>query len=235
MKIQSTQDYSLFKRIDGNRTVSRPHVERLKEAISRDPSTITYNPVIVNEKWQVIDGQHRFEAMQELELPIHYLKVNDLNLTTVQQLNSIAKTWTPIDYAKSFRELGNENYSVYLEFKHEFGFNHEILMRYMALDRYVTSPSFKAGKFVVTDVAEAYKMCSYLRDFREYYERATLRHQAAGYLYIIRSPKYDHKHFLKKLNQHAQRITEQKTPTDYAREFERIYNYHAQKEPIRLF
>lgn len=38
-----------------------------------------------------------------------------------------------------------------------------------------------------------------------------------------------------KMKQHAHLIEEQKSPVDYAREFERIYNYRTQKEPVRLF
>lgn len=235
MKVQKTQDYTLFKRIEGNRVVSNPHVNRLKHAMEEDPSTITYNPIIVNEKFEVIDGQHRLEAMQALDLPVHYIKVGGLDLGVVQRLNSVAKQWTPMDYAKSFRELGNESYRLYIEFKLEFKFNHAILLKYLSPDDYVTNNMFKQGKFRVEDRAKAWKYCSYLRDFCEYYDRAKLRNQASGFFYLIRSEQYDHKRMLQKLKQHAHRIQEQKSPVDYAREFERIYNYHSQKDPIRLF
>lgn len=235
MEILNTQDYSLFQRINGNRVVSKPHVRRLRDAMEEDPTTVTYNPIIVNKDWEVIDGQHRLEAMEELGLPVYFIKVDELDLTNVQKLNSVAKQWTPIDYAKSFRELGNKHYKIYLDFKGEFGFNHEVLMRYLSLDNYATSTAFKRGTFKVSDIELSHKYCEWLRDFSEYYERATLRNQASGYLSIIRNPVYDHSHFMAKLKKHIDKLQEQKKPNDYAREFERIYNFHTQRDAIRLF
>ena len=99
MKIQKTQDYTLFRRIKGNRNVSQPHVKRLLEAIKNDPKTITYNPIVVNSKMEVIDGQHRLEAIKKVDLPVYYIIVDDLRLETVQKLNSGSKMWSPMDYA----------------------------------------------------------------------------------------------------------------------------------------
>lgn len=235
MKILTTQDYSLFQRIAGNRVVSNPHVNRLKQAMEEDPSSVVYNPIVVNEDFEVIDGQHRLEAMQALGLPVHYIQVAGLDLGVVQKINSVAKQWSPMDYAKSYRELGNESYKLYIDFKKKFDFNHTILVRYMSPNVYSTNTTFKQGKFRVDDVAMAYRYCQYLQDFAEYYDRGRLKTQAQGFLYLIRSENYDHERMMSKMKQHAHRIQEQKNPVDYAREFERIYNYRSQKEAIRLF
>lgn len=235
MKIQSTQDYTLFKRIPGNRAVSNPHVNRLKQALESDPSTIRFNPIVVNNKFEVIDGQHRLEAIESLGLPVSYIKVSGLDLSAVQKLNSVSKIWTPMDYAKSFRELGNENYIVYIEFKKEFGFSHEVLQKYLSLDSYATPTTFRAGKFKVSNIEQSYKYCTYLRDIAEYYPRATLRKQAMGLLYLMRSDAYDHKRMMNKIERHYGRIQEQLSPLDCAREFERIYNFGTRKDPVRLF
>lgn len=235
MKIHKTQDYNLFKRIAGNRVLSKPHANRLREAIKDDPETINYMPIVINQNYEVIDGQHRLDAIRELGLPVSYVKVDNLNLGTVQRLNSISKTWTPIDYAKSFQEMGNENYRIYLEFKNKFKFNHDILMRYLSLDKLITSTLFKAGKLMVTNMARSYELCENLAELQQFYDRLHLRNQALGMLTIMQSKGYNHKHMLNKMRAHGHRIQEQKLQNDYAREFERIYNYHSQKEPIRLF
>jgi hypothetical protein len=235
MKIQSTRDYSLFKRMEGNRVKSNPHIARLQQAIDEAPETIEFTPIIVNEKYEVIDGQHRLEALQNLNLPIYYLKVNGHGLATVQRLNSVSRTWSPVDYAKSFRELGNENYRIYLEFKSEFKLNHDILLSYLGLDKHITNHAFKEGKLEVGDEALSYRYCHQLKELSEFYDRLTLRQQATAMLNIMVSPSYDHKKMLNKFRQHAHRINEQKSVTDYAREFEKVYNFKSKLGETRLF
>lgn len=234
MKIQSTQDYSLFKRIKGNRRVSQPHINRLLEAIKDDPETITYNPIIVNDDMEVIDGQHRLEAIKKVDLPVHYIKVKDLDLRAVQKLNSLSKMWSPMDYAKSFAENGNENYRIYIDFKARFKFNHDVCMRYLALNTPMTGTLFKQGKFTIPNVARSYELSTYLQDLVQFYDRITYRNPAFGFLIISQSPNYDHKRMYRQMKNYAHLLNEQALANDYAREFERIYNYH-QHSSTRLF
>lgn len=234
MKIQQTQDYTLFRRIKGNRVVSQPHVKRLLEAIKNDPQTITFNPIIVNEDMEVIDGQHRLEAIKKVDLPVYYIQVDNIGLETVQKLNSISKMWSPMDYAKSFAENGNEDYRIYIDFKVKFKFNHDVIMKYLALDVPMTGTLFKQGRFTVPNVARSYELATYLQDIEQFYDRAGYRNAAFGFLIIVQSPNYDHKRMYRQMKNYAQIINEQPVANDYAREFERIYNYH-QRSTARLF
>lgn len=234
MKIQSTQDYSLFRRIKGNRQVSQPHVKRLLEAIKNDPQAITYNPIVVNHRMEIIDGQHRLEAIKNINLPVYYVQVDDLGLEAVQKLNSLSKMWSPMDYAKSFAENGNEDYRIYIDFKLKFKFNHDVLMRYLALDVPMTGNLFKQGKLVIPNVARSYELATYLQDLQQFYERITYRNAANGFYIVATSPNYDHKRMYRQMKNYAQLINEQPLANDYAREFERIYN-HRQRTNARLF
>lgn len=234
MKIQTTQDYSLFRRIKGNRQVSKPHVNRLLEAIKNDPQTITFNPIIVNNEMEIIDGQHRFEAIKNVELPVHYIQVDDLGLDTVQKLNSISKMWSPMDYARSFAENGSEDYRIYIDFKTKFKFNHDVLMKYLSLDKPMTGSLFKQGKFIVPNVARSFELATYLQDLEQFYDRITYRNAANGFYIIASSPNYDHKRMYRQMKNYGSIVNEQPLANDYAREFERIYNYK-QRSNSRLF
>lgn len=234
MKIQSTQDYTLFKRIKGNREVSKPHVKRLLEAIKDDPQAITYNPIIVNEQMQVIDGQHRLKAIEKLELPVYFVKVDDLGLATVQKLNSLSKMWSPMDYARSFAENGKEDYRIYIDFKNKFKFNHDVVMRYLALNEPMTTSLFKQGKFTIPNVARSYEFATYLQDLTQFYDRITFRNPAFGFLIIVQSPNYEHKRMYRQMKQYGHLLNEQPLANDYAREFERLYNFR-QRNVSRLF
>lgn len=234
MKIQTTQDYTLFRRIKGNRNVSQPHVKRLLEAIKNDPKTITYNPIVVNSKMEVIDGQHRLEAIKKVDLPVYYIVVDDLGLETVQKLNSVSKMWSPMDYAKSFAENGNEDYRIYIDFKVRFKFNHDVVMQYLSLNEPMTGAMFKQGKFTIPNVARSFELATYLQDLQQFYDRITYRNAAYGFLIVVQSPNYDHKRMYRQMKNYAHLLNEQPLANDFAREFERIYNYR-QRTDTRLF
>jgi hypothetical protein len=75
MQIQKTEDYNLFKRIVGNRTINKAQVRRLYDSYSIKPWLIQYCPIIINDNNEVIDGQHRLEAIKRLKIPVYYLQV----------------------------------------------------------------------------------------------------------------------------------------------------------------
>ena len=67
--IKSTTDYNKFRKLNGNRPVRPNHVKRIVESMQKQllPTFIE-----VNEHYEIIDGQHRIEALKELELPVGF-------------------------------------------------------------------------------------------------------------------------------------------------------------------
>jgi len=71
-KIFYTTDYSKFNTLAGNRQVNIAHVKKLESSFDEE---YLISPILVNEKFQIIDGQHRFEAAKNLKLPIYYYMI----------------------------------------------------------------------------------------------------------------------------------------------------------------
>ena len=69
--VYSTTDYDSFAKLEGNRDVLQSRKNIIKESI--EERGWIRNPVVVNEKMQIIDGQGRFEALKELGMPIEYV------------------------------------------------------------------------------------------------------------------------------------------------------------------
>ena len=63
-QVHTTTDYFLFKPIDGNRNKNLLHINRLKKSMSEN---YLFTVIIVNEKYEIIDGQHRFDVIQDLK------------------------------------------------------------------------------------------------------------------------------------------------------------------------
>lgn len=103
-----TTNYSSFKRINGNRDLSENNVKGIIKNVQKNGLKPTI--VIVNEKMEIIDGQHRVEAMKRLGLPVYFQIHKGLDLKDCIAMNTNAKTWASLDYVDSYSELENEDY-----------------------------------------------------------------------------------------------------------------------------
>ena len=66
----STTKYDMFSFLDANRKLNVRNYSKLINSMKEEQLKI---PIIVNEKFQIIDGQHRFTAEKELGLPVYYM------------------------------------------------------------------------------------------------------------------------------------------------------------------
>lgn len=70
MEIKSTTDYSLFKKLEGNRDIKKTNA--LVASIN-EMNLTKFCPIIVDEAFRIVDGQHRFDACQRLDLPVYFV------------------------------------------------------------------------------------------------------------------------------------------------------------------
>lgn len=238
ISIETTRDYSLFQRIDGNRKPSEAHVKKLTKAISENPKLSQYDPILVNSKYEVIDGQHRLEALKRLDQPVHYIRAKKLKLKDVQALNSNQKVWSPLDYAKSYAELGIEDYEIYIEYKHKYKLNHDILLKYLSLEKIATADMFREGKFKVTNQPLDYvdTICQNLTDIADFFKQAKKRAFAMAYLTVVKHKDYDHSRMMKAIEREGHKMIDYGHPQGHLRQLEEIYNWHyPEKEQVRFF
>ncbi len=116
LEIIETRDYYRFKRLEGNRDVKC--VKKIIDSIN-DVGYIM-NPIIVNEKMEVIDGQNRLRALEELNMPVHYYIVRGANIDTARALNLGRTNWKPMDYVLSYAEEGNRSYQLLLKLMSDY-------------------------------------------------------------------------------------------------------------------
>ena len=100
-QILKTYDYEIFKRMKGNRVVNNSHVKNLVKSMQEK---YLPQPLTVNEDMEIIDGQHRFAAAMELNLPIYYQVINGTTISDVQRLNTNTKNWGNPNYLNMFYE-----------------------------------------------------------------------------------------------------------------------------------
>lgn len=107
-KIYTTNDYDMFVFTDWNRDVSNARVVMMVESITK--VGWLPQPILVNEKFEVIDGQSRVMALKQLGMPVEFCIEEGIGRTECQMLNLFQKNWTTMNYINSYASDGNENY-----------------------------------------------------------------------------------------------------------------------------
>lgn len=114
-QILVTHDYSLFKRLKGNRQVNLAHVEALKKSMKEQP-LLKVKPLLVNKNFEVIDGQHRLQAAKELGQPIYYIIEENADYGVAIVLNANSKNWGTGDYIDMFAQQDHAQYVSLMKF-----------------------------------------------------------------------------------------------------------------------
>ena len=106
--IYSTKDYSMFHRLEGNRQVTTAR----KNMIGRSIDEVGYvlNPIVVNEFFQVVEGQGRLEALKERNMEVPYVIAKGAGRKECIAMNQNNTKWNTKDFICSYAEEGNENY-----------------------------------------------------------------------------------------------------------------------------
>ena len=103
-----TTDYSIFKPLEGNRAIVNQRAERILKSI-QEVGWIR-NPIIVNEKYEVVDGQGRLTALQKLGKPVEFIIDEGVGVNECRAMNNNQQKWTSSDFINSYVACGNRNY-----------------------------------------------------------------------------------------------------------------------------
>lgn len=102
--VYTTSDYGKFKLSKFNRNVL------LKKEMLEQARQGFLAPVIVNENFVVIDGQHRLTASEKEGVPVKYIVIQGLNKDDIIRMNTVQKPWSLLNYIESFANEGREEF-----------------------------------------------------------------------------------------------------------------------------
>lgn len=226
--VHTTKDYSLFKTINGNRDVNQLHLTRLSESFKKR-HLITI--IIVNERFEIIDGQHRFLVSKELNLPVYYTILRNYGLNEVQILNANTKNWRLEDYVNGYCDLGNKNYITYRDFVKYYGFQNQIAMLLLGGEYLrgngTMSPAvkFKDGLFKIQSLREANETAEKILMLEPFYKGYRRRSFIIAFYGILKNKEFDFKDFLLKLKKQPLKLKDCTNVSQYKEIIEEIYNH----------
>ncbi len=205
MCVYSTTDYSEIKHIQGNRLVNPRNVDLIKESMMEKQLVV---PAILNEKMEIIDGQHRLEACKQLSLSFYYIIVEGYHLHEVQKINANMKNWSMLDFLDSFIDLyklGNHQYKNYIELKNFMNDTGLPIATVLALSnpkehKMELQESFRNGEFYFKNIGESKAIASALKDFEQY---DVVKWKQTGFAKVFSSlflnDRYSHEIMIKNL------------------------------------
>ena len=236
MNILTTTDYSIFSVLENNRGIDKKHVDELVISMSEK---LTPFIIPVTNDYKIIDGQHRFEALKKMGLPINYYINSNYDELDMIRLNRTQKNWTNYDYLnywlKKYENTQNNNYQIYLEFINEYKCLHTIALTVLCLnnDRKYHN-QFKDGTMNIKDITLSHNVMQELQIINKYFDKAIIKKSfILAYLQCKKKNDFKFSQFISQISNYPQALTNQVGTKKFVENIEYIYNYR-RKNKINL-
>ncbi len=234
VKIYFTTDYKRFKFIEGNRLLSEKKIKKLMDTIGGGLDILKYAPIIVDEDYNIIDGQHRYYVSHKLKQNVYYIIASKKNISEIAKINSATDKWKAKDFLESYITTGNKHYLELEAFmtKYKFPLGSAITLLthgkvYEGSGRVLEN--FREGYFKIENRDKAYHIADLLMDYRKY----TILYKHRSFMVAIARlsvhENYDHKRMMDKLKQSKIEIERKTSTKDYIIQLMSIFNFHNQK------
>ncbi len=224
--VKETTDYNKFKFLEENREITDKALTKIKKSVEKD-GWRNY-PITVNEKMEIIEGQHTYMFAKENNLPLRYYVQEGATKKDCQIINSARTSWKLTDYIHSYAQSGNVSFKFL-----------EILVNRYSPAIPVSAISFilfgdhgtaeiREGKFKCT--AEDYNNTSiilnYMEKFIPYIEiiggRKTVMFDALTFAYHL--PNIDKDRLFQSIKKNCHSMTPPASTEIALAEIERVYN-----------
>lgn len=227
----STKDYNKFKFLEQNRPIDKAHVRHLANSIGIRNMMEKF-PIVVNKKFEILDGQHRLEACKFLNIPVFYRVDDDIETDDIIQLN-VNRKWTLDDYFNFYVKKGVQDFVDLNRWMQKTDIGLRVAMGVLGLRTTTKLRDFRNGKLDFKQEGDPV-------DYETINESIEIMKKHNGYqnfvkstkfwkamLFLIRMPDFNKEHWFKNLNKMASRVEPLITVREYLKSFIAIYNYYA--------
>lgn len=235
MQVLSTTNYRLLKLISSNREVDPRHVKKLVTSI-REKNLLSLNPVIVNSKMEVLDGQHRLEAAKILKVPIFYTIGELVSHDDIAKLNTNKKNWKLLDYINYFTIKGVKEFRELSKLINEFpDLPVTFLIAVINEDGSRQQRNIAQGVLDIGNLASAREIIRQVGDFPKYFDHSNSSRFLEAFVFIHKTGLYDHDFMLKKLESNPGILKACANKKGYIRLLQEVYNKGTHEKNIVLF
>jgi len=165
------KDFSKFKILARNRDTSKSQVNKLIGSLQEPRGQV--EPITINEKWEVINGQHRLEAAEDGNLD-HVIVIMSYGATIddVIVMNTTQKKWNFWDFLKCHSHESaptSTEYKKLKKFLKDYPISHKAALWMLSGNNHdYGMEDFEAGTFKVLHLEESQKQGDLLRKVKGY-------------------------------------------------------------------
>ena len=231
--IMVTENYDMFKKIGGNRKINKANYAKIVKSMKEEQLII---PIVVNEKYEIIDGQHRFTACKDLGKPVYFYMVRGYGLDQVKRANIASSNWKKENYLDMFVAEGNEIYKEFEEIKERYDLNISNLLKIFAIVQEKQNArvgyEFENGTFTLDGKMEVLRFLTALEDFN-FFKFYKSNNFLIAFTRLYFKSEYDHDKMKTKLITHRNSLEKRSTSDEYLVLLcNRIYSFGVTKNPI---
>lgn len=201
VQIFVTKNYDMFHFSDFNREAKLS--KKLSDSIQKKDLT-KFNPILVDEKGIIIDGQHRFVVCKLLGLPVYYIVGEGLEINHAANINQATKNWTTLNFIEYYVKTGYPTYVKLSKLAEKYftPVTNLLALGKGSVDKNETMTDLtKSGKFSFREHLNPDEILSKFQIFREYIDFADNTILFKAYLRVASLEGYDHNRMLKKLKE----------------------------------
>lgn len=234
-KIYVSSDYDKFTLSEFNRIPSLS--KKLSESIRKNDLT-QYNPILVDNRLVIIDGQHRFLVCMELGLPIYFIISDEVMINDAADINQASKNWSTLDYIIHYYKRGVESYVKLVDYSKKYNLHTTNLLALGkgSVDKNQTITDLtKSGKFRFKMSDEKVEeLLNNFQVFREFYDFADTTIFFKAYIRVASLNDYQPERMLAKLNEASGIVHRQPRQQLQIEELLKLYNYGVRKQRLKL-
>src|SRR5690625_3928347 len=121
-QVYETNNYSLFKNVKENRQFSENM--NLKSEVEKHGILV---PIIVNEKYEIVDGQHRVHYAKALGIPVPFVVQEGYGREEIISINNSGKKWKLINFINMYAQEGLSDYQKMMELTKKYDVSPNLL------------------------------------------------------------------------------------------------------------
>lgn len=228
-KFYSTKDYSMFRKSKGNREVDSTHVERIKRLIADKD---TQQPIIVNKKYEVIDGQHTLQARKDLGLEVYFIISESEDALDTARMNTGKRNWNLDNFLKFHCDRNRQDYKICRskmdEYKMPVAETLALLSGKATVARDLTE-EFKLGswKIAAGNISKFDKIAkelTYIANQIDPNAKKLKRQLIRAYLIMVKHPRFSFERLKAAMKSKAGKLLPVTSSSDYIEQFDKVYN-----------
>jgi len=232
--IQVTKDYDMFKLYNYNRAVMVKRVDEIVESILKYGFLL---PILVNEDFLVIDGQHRLEAARKTGVELSYIQVafpSQAIPLLIATVNSTSTNWKLPDYLNMWEFFKKPAYVSIRDYISKHFIKIYAFLQLANVASMKDQKKFRDGtlSFSKSQIEKIEKKLAWLEEIVELIPeddklRKSLKTCSQFRQAIIQClihPDYDHKRMMKVLMKSPGSLQKQRSMPMYVEVLEMLYN-----------